>query len=126
VKRGRPPKPAPEGVVRIERDRHEIRYWKADWPEEQGPTFVVVKKPSKKSPGRPKASIEDQRKLLRLRIATAAHEARGAKLEAAILAAMSDLDWPDRSAAELERIRTRFRRARRKSNENDKGESSVD
>jgi hypothetical protein len=116
----------PEGVVRVERDRHEIRYWTADWPERQGPTSVVVKNPSKKRAGRPNAGIEDQRKLLRLRIATAAHEARGAKLEAAILAAMSDLDWPDRSVTEIERVRTRFRRARRKSNENDKGESSVD
>ena len=107
----------PEGVVRVERDRHEIRYWKADWPEELGPTFVILKKPSKKRAGRPKSSIEDQRKLLRLRIATAAYEARGKTLEAAILAAMSDLDWPDRSVAEIERVRSRFRgavKARRK------------
>jgi hypothetical protein len=114
VKRGRPPTPTPEGVARVERDRHEIRYWAVGWPEELGPTFVIIKTPSTKTAGRPKASIEDQRKLLRLRIATAAHEARGKTFEAAILAAMSDLDWPDRSVAEIERIRSRFRRARRK------------
>jgi hypothetical protein len=113
----------PEGVVRVERDRREIRYWTADWPEGQGPTFVVVKKPSKKRVGRPKASAEEQRKLLRLRIATAAHEARGATLEAAILAAMSDLDWPDRSVAEIERIRTRFRRAALAKSETQGGDS---
>jgi hypothetical protein len=79
------------------------------WPEELGPTFVITKKPSKKTAGRPKASIEDQRKLLRLRIATAAHEARGEALEAAIIAAMRDLDWPDQTAAEIDRIRSRFR-----------------
>jgi hypothetical protein len=116
----------PEGVVRVEHGRHEVRYWRVGWPEELGPTFVVIKKPSKKSPGRPKASIEDQRKLLRLRIATAAHEARGKKLEAAILAAMSDLDWPDRSVAEIERIRTRFRRARRKNENEGKGGDGVE
>jgi hypothetical protein len=115
----------PEGIVRVERDRHEVRYWAAGWPEELGPTFVIIKKPSTKAAGRPKASIEDQRKLLHLRIATAAHEARGKTFEAAILAAMSDLDWPDRSrsVAEIERIRSRFRRARRKE---DKGGDSAE
>jgi hypothetical protein len=115
----------PQGVVRVERNRHEIRYWTVDWPEELGPTFVIIKKPSKKSPGRPKASIEDQRKLLRLRIATAAYEARGEKLEAAIKAAMRDLDWDD-SVAELDRVRTRFRRARRKNENEDKGGDGVE
>jgi hypothetical protein len=100
----------PEGVVRVERDRHEVRYWAAGWPEELGPTFVIIKKPSpRKTAGRPKASIEDQRKLLRLRIATAAHEARGKALEAAIRDAMIDLGWPGITAAEIERVRSRFR-----------------
>jgi hypothetical protein len=112
----------PEGIVRVEHYRHEVRYWAAGWPEELGPTFVIVKNPSKKTAGRPKASTETQRKLLRLRIATAAYEARGEKLEAAILAAMNDLDWPDRSVAEIERIRIRFRRAQRKDDKQDKGE----
>jgi hypothetical protein len=123
VKRGRPPKPLPKGIARVGRDRHEVRYWAANWPEELGATFVIIKTPSKKTAGRPKASIKDQRKFLRLRIASAAYEARGEKLEAAILAAMSDLDWPDRSVAEIERIRSRFRRARRKE---DKGGDSAE
>jgi hypothetical protein len=109
MKRGRPPKPMPEGVVRVENGRHEVRYWRIDWPEALGPTFVVVKKPSKKGAGRPKASAEDQRKLLRLRIAIAVHEARGKTFEAATIAGMIDHDWPDQSAAEIERIRSRFR-----------------
>ena len=95
--------------MRVEHGRHEVRYWAVGWPEGQGPTFVIVKKPSKKTVGRPKASIEDQRRLLRLRIATAAYEARGETLEAAIIAGMVDLDWPDQTAAEIERIRSRFR-----------------
>ena len=45
AKRGRPPKPMPEGVVRVEHGRHEVRYWAVDWPEELGPTFVILKKP---------------------------------------------------------------------------------
>ena len=112
AKRGRPPKPMPEGVVRVERGRHEVRYWSADWPEELGPTFVIVNKPSQqpvKPVGRPRTSIEDQRALLRLRMATALYEHRGESFEAAIIAAMIDLDWPDISTAEIERIRTRFR-----------------
>ena len=95
--------------MRVERERHGIRYWTVGWPEELGPTFVIIKKPSKKTAGRPKASIEDQRKLLRLRIATAAHQAKGKTLEAAIRDAMIDLDWPDITAAEIERVRSRFR-----------------
>jgi hypothetical protein len=99
----------PEGIVRVERGRHAVRYWAVGWPEVLGPTFVISKKPSKKTAGRPKAGIEDQRGFLRLRIATAVHEARGEPLEAAIIAAMIDLDWPDQTAAEIERIRSRFR-----------------
>jgi hypothetical protein len=99
----------PEGIVRVERDRHEVRYWAAGWPEELGPTFVIVKKPAAKGAGRPKANTEDQRKLLRLRIATAAHQANGKALEAAIRDAMIDLDWPDITAVEIERVRSRFR-----------------
>ena len=49
AKRGRPPRPMPEGVARVEYGRHEIRYWGAGWPEELGPTFIILKKPSKKS-----------------------------------------------------------------------------
>ena len=109
AKRGRPRKPMPEGVVRVEHGRHEIRYWAVGWPEELGPTFVIAKKPSQRGAGRPRTSIEDQRRLLRLRIATAVHEARGEALEAAIIAAMRDLDWPDQTAAEIDRIRSRFR-----------------
>lgn len=98
--------------MRVEHKRHEIRYWADNGREDLGPAFVVIKKPSRKTVGRPRASVEDQRDLMRLWIATAVHEAQGKKLEAAINAAMSDLDWPDRTAAELERIRTRFRRAK--------------
>jgi hypothetical protein len=99
----------PEGVVRVEHGRHQVRYWSADWPEELGPTYVILKKPSRRAPGRPRTGIEDQRKLMRLRMATALYEHRGESFEAAIIAAMIDLDWPDRTAAEIERIRTRFR-----------------
>lgn len=42
-------------------------------------------------------------------MATALYEHRGESLEAAIIAAMIGLDWPDQTAAEIERIRTRFR-----------------
>jgi hypothetical protein len=49
---------------------------------------------------------------LRLRIATSAYAVRGESLERSIIAAMTDLDWPDQSTDEIERIRTRFRRAR--------------
>jgi excisionase family DNA binding protein len=55
--------------------------------------------------------LDELRALLRLRAATALYEARGAGLQAAILGAMLDLDWPVQSAAEIERVRTRFRRA---------------
>jgi hypothetical protein len=99
----------PEGVVRVERGRHEVRYWWAGWPEELGPTYVVLKKPARKPVGRPRTSIADQRALLRLRMATALYEHRGENFEAAIIAAMIDLDWPDISTAEIERIRSRFR-----------------
>jgi hypothetical protein len=116
----------PEGVVRVEHGRHEVRYWAVGWPEELGPTFVIVKNPSKKTAGRPRPSGQDQRDLTRLRIATAAHEARGKKFEAAINAAMSDLDWPDRTAAELERVRTRFRRARHKDEKKDEDGDGVE
>jgi len=95
--------------VRVEHGRHEIRYWAAGWPEELGPTFVIVKKPSRKPVGRPRPGVADQRKLLRLRIATAVYEARGEALETAIIAAMIDLDWPDITTAEIDRIRSRFR-----------------
>jgi hypothetical protein len=99
----------PEGVVRVERRRHEVRYWAVDWPEELGPTYVIRKKPSKKRVGRPRTSIEDLRALLRLRMATALYEHRGENFETAIIAAMTDLGWPDQTTAEIERIRTRFR-----------------
>lgn len=100
----------PVGVVRVENKRHAVRYWTADWPEELGPTFVIVKKPSQRAAGRPRP--KDQRDLVRLRIATAAYEARGKKFEAAIRDAMIDLDWPC-SVAEIERIRSHLRRAHR-------------
>jgi hypothetical protein len=99
----------PEGVVRVEHGRHEVRYWWADWPEELGPTYVILKKPSRRSAGRPRAGVEDHRRLLRLRIAAAVCQARGESLEGSIIAAMIDLDWPRITAAEIERIRSRFR-----------------
>jgi hypothetical protein len=97
--------------VRVENRRHEIRYWAVGWPEELGPTFVIVKKPSQRAAGRPRTGVEGRRRFLRLRIATAVHEARGEALEAAIAAAMHDLDCLG-TAAETDRIRTRFRRAK--------------
>jgi hypothetical protein len=105
----------PEGVVRVEHGRHEVRYWRADWPEELGPTFAIIKKPAQRGAGRPRPSIADHSKLLRLRIATAVYEARGHALGPAIFAAMIDLDWPKQkqTAAEIERIRARFRRGER-------------
>ena len=99
----------PEGVVRVERGRHEVRYWAEGWPEELGPTFAIIKKPPRKPLGRPRTGVEDQRALLRLRMATALYEARGESFEAAIIAAMINLDWPDITTAEIERIRSRFR-----------------
>jgi hypothetical protein len=103
----------PEGVARVEYGRHEVRYWWAGWPEELGPTFIILKKPSKKLVGRPRTGVEEQRRFLRLRIATAVYEARGKRLEAAIIDAMIDLGWRDVTTTEIERIRARFRRRER-------------
>jgi hypothetical protein len=55
-------------------------------------------------------SLEEWRALLRLRIATAAYEANGSRLEPAIRHAMLRLDWPKKTAREIERVRTWFRR----------------
>jgi hypothetical protein len=159
-KRGRKPLPLPTGIVRAEYLRREIRYWAHGWLEELDPTWVIRKKPAAKPVGRPKFSDRERaltqlrtamapyldsgancqaairaamsdidwkvqsdaevdriqnalkHTLMRLWIATTAHEVRGESLEGSIIAAMTDLDWPDQSADEIERIRTRFRRAR--------------
>jgi hypothetical protein len=99
-------------MARAEHQRREVRYWGDSWPEELGPTWVIPKKPPPKPAGRPRTSIQDLRRFLRLRIATSAYEVRGEGFEASIIAAMTDLDWPDQSAAEVDRIRKRFQRAR--------------
>jgi excisionase family DNA binding protein len=59
----------------------------------------------------PLGPLHDERALLRLRAATALYEARDLGLERAICDAMRDLEWPDQSAAEIDRVRTLFRRA---------------
>jgi hypothetical protein len=57
--------------------------------------------------------LDDERAFLRLRAASALYEARGSGLEPAIRDAMLDLNWPEITAAEIDRVRSRFRRARR-------------
>ena len=52
--------------------------------------------------------------LLRLRIATAIYQERGATLKAAVLRAMESLGWPDQSAEAVERVMALFRSRRRK------------
>jgi hypothetical protein len=103
AKRGRKPKPLPPGVRRRELKRHEIRIWLESAPDDP-PTFVIKKKKPVRPVGRPKMSVDQRNALLRLRIATAIYQERGAMLKAAVSRAMELLRWPDQSAEDIERV----------------------
>lgn len=133
--------PLPTGMVRDVRTRSSIEFYAEGWPEGVGPTAGIAKRnPSGRKPGRPaggelviRAEPSEKRRLslktprdhllrdrmlnalamIVLRSVTARYETRGESLEGSIKAAMIDLNWPKRSAAEIDRIRTRFRRAQR-------------
>lgn len=107
-KRGRPKRAGPPGY-RVVVLRHKIHLYAKGWRKEHGPTWVIPRSPTAKPRGRPRPGREEQRELMRLRIAVAAYQEQGERLQRAIRSAMILLDWRDQSEAEIERLRSRFR-----------------
>ena len=137
AKRGRKPSPLPTGIVSLIRKRWGVEFYAEGWPD-VGPTFVVSKRePSGRRPGRPagrkpvmatKPSEERARtlktpraralrdgmlaglELIVLRARMQTYETRRYSRESAVLAAMADFRWPNRSARELKRLLLTMRR----------------